>query len=332
MKGPKKRSKSGRKRKNQADALLASTIQGGEQAGTEVLLVRARVARRRQKAARLTRTRNVAAIQAGRLAIPERTRSMLSLSARTGTLMAEGDSWFDYPMHDVLSMLEDDYGYNVESVAHRGDRIEDMAYSGGQAEAFARRLEKLLRANEVPRAILLSGGGNDIAGDQFSLLLNHAASPLPATNDDIVRGVIDVRMRDAYAHMISGLTTITKGYLDVPLPIVVHGYAHPVPDGRGFMGGWSLLPGPWLRPGFVSKGHVDQSLNTKVTATLIDRFNNMMETLVSLPAFNHVHFVDLRTELRNDGGYREHWANELHPTKAGFKLVTAKLAARVASL
>ena len=47
-------------------------------------------------------------------------------------LVAEGDSWFDYPWQDVLRMLEDRHGYDVESVAHKGDRIEDMAYSGGQ--------------------------------------------------------------------------------------------------------------------------------------------------------------------------------------------------------
>ena len=34
-----------------------------------------------------------------------------------GVLVAEGDSWFDYPFTDVLSELEDRHGYDVESVA-----------------------------------------------------------------------------------------------------------------------------------------------------------------------------------------------------------------------
>ena len=29
----------------------------------------------------------------------------------TGFLVAAGDSWFDYPFHDVLKLLEDNYGY-----------------------------------------------------------------------------------------------------------------------------------------------------------------------------------------------------------------------------
>jgi hypothetical protein len=49
----------------------------------------------------------------------------------TQVLVAEGDSWFDYPWTDILCILEDTYFYDVESVAHKGDRIEDMAYMGG---------------------------------------------------------------------------------------------------------------------------------------------------------------------------------------------------------
>jgi hypothetical protein len=71
-------------------------------------------------------------------------------------------------------VLEDDHGYDVESVAHRGDRVEEMAYGRGRLEELTRRLEKLLRRNVVPRAILLSGGGNDVAGDELGMLLNHA--------------------------------------------------------------------------------------------------------------------------------------------------------------
>ncbi len=38
-----------------------------------------------------------------------------------GYLVAAGDSWFDYPFHDVLKQLEDNYGYNIESAARAGD-------------------------------------------------------------------------------------------------------------------------------------------------------------------------------------------------------------------
>src|ERR1700749_2820204 len=49
-----------------------------------------------------------------------------------GFLLALGDSWFDYPVHDVLTKLDDEHGYDIESAAHAGDPIENMAYDGGQ--------------------------------------------------------------------------------------------------------------------------------------------------------------------------------------------------------
>jgi lysophospholipase L1-like esterase len=249
-----------------------------------------------------------------------------------GVLIAEGDSWFDYPFHDVLQMLEDDYLYDVESVAHKGDTVEDMAHSGGQFEEFARRLEKLLRANKVPRAILLSGGGNDIAGDEFAILLNHAASSLPAINDDIVRGLIDVRLRAAYARIFSGLTTIAQSYLGRPIPIVTHGYDYALPDGRGYLGGFWLLPGPWLEPGFRKKGHVDFGKNSAVVVKLIDQFNAMLKDVSTTPGFGHIHYLNLRNTLKHDGTYKKDWANEMHPTEDGFKLVSKKFADLVAKL
>ena len=97
--------------------------------------------------------------------IPARTRRALAAAgAPTGLLIAEGDSWFDYPMNDVLSMLEDEHGFDVEAVAHKGDTLEDMAFGEGQFDDFVRLLEKLLRQGRVPDAILLSGAATTSPG------------------------------------------------------------------------------------------------------------------------------------------------------------------------
>jgi lysophospholipase L1-like esterase len=296
----------------------------GRSAADEVIVFRAK--QRRKRAAiedKLpTRRRGVGAPAR----IPAKARDLFGTSKSVGVLIAEGDSWFDYPMQDVLRLLEDEHLYDVESVAHMGDCVEDMAHSKGQFEEFARRLEKLLRNNKVPRAILLSGGGNDLAGDEFAILLNHATSTLPPLNEDILRGLIDMRLKEAYASILSGLTAISKSYLGRPIPIVIHGYDYPVPDGRGFAGGWWKLPGPWLKPAFQRKGHDDLAKNTSVVAQLIDRFNAMLATVSALPEFAHVHYLDLRGTLKRDGTYKKHWANEMHPNATGFELVTQKFA------
>lgn len=313
-------------------ASVSAAIKSGQAMAEEVIAFRTKQTRKRTATVRRMARAPGARRAPAPPQIPSRTRALLGSPVSAGVLIAEGDSWFDYPFHDVLRMLEDDYLYDVESVAHKGDTVDDMAHSGGQFEEFARRLEKLLRANKVPRAILLSGGGNDIAGDEFAILLNHAASSLPAINDDIVRGLIDVRLRAAYARIIGGLTRIAQTYLGRPIPIVTHGYDYALPDGRGFWGGFWLLPGPWLEPGFQKKGHVDFGKNSAVVVKLIDQFNAMLKDVSATSGFGHVHYLNLRNTLKHDGTYKKHWENELHPTEEGFKLVSKKFADLVAKL
>jgi lysophospholipase L1-like esterase len=307
-----------------SDQGISSASSLGKALAAQVM--RRRAAERRR--ARLVRpVRRRAAGVTAQPEIPLRTLRALQRAPATGLLVAEGDSWFDYPFNDVLSMLEEEHGFDVESVAHKGDRVEDMAYSAGQFDDFTRLLEKLLRQQRVPDAILLSGGGNDLTGNDLAILLNHAASGLPTLNADVVRGVIDVRVRNAYAFLIGGLTEIAMQLLDRPIPILLHGYDYAVPDGRGFFGGSLFLPGPWLEPGFRRKGYGDLNANKKSVESLIDRFNDMLEQLSGAPGFGHVRYVDLRKTLSNAAAvYKRDWDNELHPTKRGFQLVAEKIA------
>lgn len=242
----------------------------------------------------------------------------------TGVLIAEGDSWFDYPLNDVLRILEDDHAYEVESVAHKGDRVEEMAYGLGQLEEMTRRLEKLLRQNVIPKAVLLSGGGNDVAGEEFAMLLNHARSAVAGLNEQVISGVIDERIRTAYVTILAAVTQICEQRLNRRLPILVHGYDYPVPDGRGFLGGWSFLPGPWLEPGFREKGFETMKERLPLIKQLIDRFNSMIKEIARMSEFPHVQYINLRNTLSTGTNYKTYWANELHPTQKGFELVTAR--------
>jgi len=248
-------------------------------------------------------------------------------------LVAEGDSWFDYPFHDVLRLLEDHHGYDVESVAHKGDRIEEMAYADGQLEEFTRLIEKLLRRGAMPRAILLSGGGNDLAGKEFGMLLNHAASAIAGINDSIMTGVIDERVQLAYITIISKITEVCLQRTGNVLPIIIHGYDYSVPDGRGFLGGWWYLPGPWLEPGFREKDFSALQGRIDMTKTLMDHFNEMLQRVAALPDFHHVQYIDLRGTLSVAiDDYKNDWANELHPTADGFAKVTNRFAEVIESL
>lgn len=308
------------------DELIEKAIELGEQQAAHVLEIRSEALEER--------VAETAAAEGAEEALDEQVTALDSDLVRAaggtasrGVLVAEGDSWFDYPWFDVLGFLEDDHLYDVRSVAHLGDTVEDMAYSGGQLANFSRVLEKLIRQSQMPKAILLSGGGNDVAGLEFKMLLNHRSSPVPGLNQRVVSGIVDERVRSAYFTIISAITRVCEKWAGRRLPILVHGYDFPVPDGRGYLGGFSLLPGPWLEPGFRVKGYRDLDERKKLAVELITRFNDMLKNLPSESGYSHVSYVNLLGTLSTrDADYKLWWDNELHPTKRGFKAVTEKIA------
>jgi len=156
------------------------------------------------------------------------------------------------------------------------------------------------------------------------MLLNHRSSPVYGFNPAVLDGVIQTRIRVAYTTVLSAVTAACQSLLGAPVPILLHGYDYPVADGRGFLGGWGPLPGPWFEPGFREKGYDDLAERVAITRDLIDRFYMMLGAVVAMPAFAHVQLVDLRnalsTDLVNDR-YKAWWGNELHPTQQGFHKV-----------
>lgn len=255
-------------------------------------------------------------------------RGVAAAGGSAGLLVAEGDSWFDYslfdavPRVDIIDDLRELHGWRVEHVAHKGDNLENIAYDEDQVRALLKTLKRLRDKDDRPDALLLSGGGNDLAGPEFALLLEHAASERGAVNAVILDELVDQRLRAALTAWVGAVTRACEKYYGDRVPIVVHGYAHAVPDGRGYLGGAGLLPGPWLAPAFDRKRyHEDLAARTKVMATVIDRFNVMLESACESPSFRHVTYVDLRGVLRSGRNYRRFWANELHPTSRGFELV-----------
>ena len=222
----------------------------------------------------------------------------------------------------------------MESTAHKGDPIEKMAYHGGQIDGFARKLEKIKAHGAIPKAVLLSGGGDDVAGNEFGMLLNNAFSPIAGLDKEVVDGVLNERIIAAYASMLASITASCEKYFSKKLPILVHGYDYPVPDGRGFLGGWPF-PGPWLDPGFREKNFGDLAPRVRMMKDLMDQFNEMVASLSGHPGLDHVHYVDLRKTLSNNlvnDDYKAWWANELHPSDQGFHAVTKKFAAALEAL
>jgi hypothetical protein len=304
---------------------IAAAMELGRKNAAQILQSRARA--RERRAAALQGNTNALAMRVHLAATAAAPETVTQLQT-AGYLAAAGDSWFAYPFHDVLKDLEDIYGYTVESTAHAGDPIEKMAYHLGQLDDFARKLDKIKALGSVPRACLLSGGGDDIAGAEFGMLLNNVFSPIAGWHGDIVDGLLNDRIKTAYITMITCMDALVRDRFGNSLPILVHGYDYPVPDGRGYLGVFGqYLFGPWLEPGFREKNFADIPPRIKLMRYVIDRFNTMVQSLTA--QFSFVRYVDLRNTLSTTlpDDYKTWWDNELHPTEQGFEKVTEKFAA-----
>ena len=268
-------------------------------------------------------------------------------------LVAEGDSWFNYPAKtDIVDALGDKY-WAVFSNAHHGDTLEDMLYGKYQLAAVYRSLEQLnihaaqierfneqqertgddprncnhdVARNHHPKAILLSGGGNDVITSQISFLLEHGSSSQnSALNEEIVRGLfrrlnrILVEYIFAVSHVCQMVLMDQQDKDCSNVPIIVHGYDYVRASGEGF--GWPglRLRGPWLKPEFEKKERLGDS--DEVIKRLIGEFNYLLCDVAK--KVNNLTAVELRRRVvnpiiyvsfRNEVGAMG-WADELHPDR-----------------
>jgi len=70
-------------------------------------------------------------------------------------------------------------------------------HDGGQLADFVRAIQRVVRRGDVPHAILMTGGSNDVGGDSFAMLPNHRSSPVygfnPAVPDERPRTRLPLR-------------------------------------------------------------------------------------------------------------------------------------------
>jgi hypothetical protein len=238
--------------------------------------------------------------------------------APRATIIAEGDSWFNYSLAgvDIIDCLKGHYGYDIENNAKPGDTLENMIYGTQIDNDFNQvspSIDKIIqRINELkPKVFLFSGGGNDIAGDEFDSYLNHEKSGLPAYREEFAKEIIDGVFRKYYEDLISLVAGVSPGTY-----IVTHGYAHTAPTGKAVKLLGFSFSGPWLLPSLTKKRIFDKSEQRRIVFDLIDKFNTMLASLAEefKPHFRH---IDLRTIINPDND----WANELHLKNSGFALV-----------
>lgn len=248
-------------------------------------------------------------------------------------LVVEGDSWINYKSYGIGAQLENQ-GYDIESVADHGDRLKDMAGNADQHDSLTTLLLEFDRKDWRPEAFVVSAGGNDLAEKcKLRSLLNESSLSANILNDKEVKKFMDGEVKYAYLTLLKFISQMYRQiFKEDPIPIVIHGYGNPVPDDRPVTFGPFRATEPWLKPEFEKKGYTCLQQNTSTMKCLVEKFNNTLVELCQKPAFDHVHYVDVRDCLSNDlqnDKYKEYWENELHPTRKGFECVTSKIDQRL---
>lgn len=239
-------------------------------------------------------------------------------------LIGDGDSWFDYPLPDplhptdVLQALRaaGEPAPMILKLAHYSDATTTLLGVTKRDRLIAQLRDP---ANGPIDALLFSGGGNDVVGEQFRFWLNDAS----AVGNDPAQGVDIQRLGDIFG-------VVESAYLDLirirdqfapHAPIFVHAYDFAIPTGVSAC----HLAGPWLRPSLVDRGWSGLAPGTLIVKTILVQFRAMLQRLASDPARNMVLVQTQGTLAPGD------WANELHPTGAGFAKIAAHFRAALAS-
>lgn len=185
-------------------------------------------------------------------------------------------------------------------------------------DQVARFFDNIGPGEATPACIILGGGGNDVCQPVSNVprtalyrMLKEGGGP---AGDPLIEGEV-VKFIDEELH--GYLATITKRIHDVTdIPILIHAYDHPVPNGTGF---W--LGGPWLKPIFDYRQRTDVATNAVVMKALIDRLNGAVARVAAANP-DKIRHVNLTGTLARDPAL---WSNELHPTRDGYDLLADKM-------
>lgn len=221
-------------------------------------------------------------------------------------IMAEGDSWFQYPLRldDTIDHLSN--SYTVFCMSGAGDELRGMA----NAMEFVDLWQNLRNVRKLNiRALLLSAGGNDIVGREFTEVLKPFARGQSA-HDSLDAAAWKRKLEE----LLAGYRRVFKAFraLDASVPILIHAYdyANPLPE-QGL--GWPR--DGWLGAPLRGRGYADGPLQAEIVKELLEDVNIAFRELAETEP--GVHFVDNRNVVSG------RWFDELHPTDEGFSGVAA---------
>jgi hypothetical protein len=238
----------------------------------------------------------------------------LALQPRPLRVLAEGDSWFEYPVPafggSVIDRLQKLIGVPILNLADAGDETRFML-GVKQRQEISRQLKTAAQAGRPWDVMLFSGGGNDIVDHPMALWIldfDPTKTAAELIHDRRFAAALAL-VRGAYEDLI-GL----RDRLSSHTHLIFHGYDYAIPDGRGVCG-----KGPWMRPTFEVRRFpygdktVFPQLPFDVVKVMLTQFAAMLDDIAA-------HWPGVSV-LKTQGvltAETSSWHNELHPNKTGF--------------
>jgi N-acetyl-anhydromuramyl-L-alanine amidase AmpD len=226
-------------------------------------------------------------------------------------IVAEGDSWFQYPIlvQDILDHLFRLYA--IYNLAEAGDTLENYMKDQQYLEPIG---------TEQAKFFLVSGGGNDILGEQFRGSLRADPDPGDTTPkrylNETFFNKLD-KLQEWYTEMFSQVINAYPA-----LHILTHSYDYIIPVDT------SAEPKrtSWLGKYMIEKNIQPQAEREKLIGYMVDQFNERLQNAVSkFP--DKVSYINVRGLVN-----RNSWYDEIHPTNQGFQLVADKFIAEIERL
>jgi metacaspase-1 len=233
-------------------------------------------------------------------------------------ILAEGDSWFEYPYSkDLIVWLGE--RYPVLSLAKAGDSFREVT-------AVRDELFSVLRHPPQRKdfhIVLLSLGGNEVMGRMEDVVYPF---DINRSEDNYIRSTYQDLLDDVKSKYSKIIDRIIDNHTQ---HVILHGYDYP--DAREPMQPGDQPNGSqWIGPPLKHERGID-TLQTwrRIANMMIERYNTMLKGLAARPQYSgRVHFVSLLGTIgqkdHRHGPNSDMWADEIHGSDEGFAKLAEK--------